>query len=68
MAVAAMLASFYGNLTLARVISEEGLLIEKNAFIESASKQVCREFPWLVIDVGRQIHCGQCHFWVGGPV
>lgn len=45
MAVAGMLASFHGNLTLARVISTEGLLIEKHAIIESACKQVGRKFP-----------------------
>lgn len=44
MAVAAMMASFYGNVTLARVISEEGLLIEKHAIIESASKQSVGNF------------------------
>lgn len=47
MAVAAMLASFYGNLTLARVTSEEGLLIEKNAFIDSPlSKSVGNLLDW----------------------
>lgn len=45
MAMAGMLASFHGNLTLARVISTEGLLIEKHAIIESACKQVGRKFP-----------------------